>query len=350
MHRDVCLNIVAEAIDLEALRLSGDFELLPYLYANSAGRDSMRAQVRAHPGVAKALALFDKLTVLLPKHSGPHKMLSSIHRHSRDAEALRNVLQRIRQVELDLGDSLQETLDFYAGNSDPKHREDLDSAIERFERLVQLTREGSRGATFAVAVGKLVEQRIAAGMMGLTLDADQVVALAEEAHAEAPSAATLWTLIRALLLRASRDLSRQDSTYAEMANRAGRSLPPGHLVAIALTRPGKSQHTAMTNADVRRAMTLIIEAGQRFPDDRDPWEWAMLRKAHPDEAAKVAEAVRRHQTWQIEYEIDSLLSPLSAVNAFEGFWYKSIDGNESEGLEILRRCAAQGVPMPFDVP
>ena len=343
------MDIVGDVIDLETLRMQGDIELLSYLYADAAGREAVREQVRTHVGITKALAHLDKVLVLQPKRGDTYDALASIHGFARDVEALQDLLQRLRQVELDLADTRREILDFYSSKNEVKHQKELESGIKRFERLVQLTRRKAPGATFSVAVAKLARWRASQSIMGLEVDADEIVALADEAHAQAPSVATHSALLAALLLRASRNLIEQNSAYADMAANAGRSLSPRHLIAVALVHPGKQQDAVRRNADVRRAMSLIIESGDRFPHDRTPWEWAMLRDTHPEEADKVAGAIEGDEVWRLENEIESLLSPLSAATAFDGYWYKLITGRESEGIEILRRCAAQGVPMPFDV-
>lgn len=341
-------DIIGDGIDLKTLNLQGDFSLLPYLYEDAAGREPFRQQVRSHADVARALAYFDKLLVLRPKDVDVYAAVAAIHKYTRDLEALRSLHQRLQQVELDLAEAQRQTLDFYAGANDPKYRRESEAGIERFEKLVNMTRGQSPATTFAVAAAYLAAARMAADMLGIRADADELVALAEEAHAAAPSSGTRRTLVAALLFRAGQTLARQDSACAEMASRASHSLPAVYLVAVALTRPGEQRDAALNNADVQRAVSLLIEDGRAFPAERSSWNWAILRAGHPEEAARVASALRQDEVGRIGQAIVLLLSPVSARTAFDAYWSALIDGNEDEGAEILRRCAASGVPMPFD--
>jgi len=341
-------DIIGDAIDLKTLNFEGDFSLLSFLYEDAAGRAPFRQRVRSHADVARALAYFGKLLVLRPKDVNVYAAVAAIHKYTRDIEAMQDLRQRLQQVELDLTEARRRTLDFYAGTDDPKRRRESEASIERFEKLVNITRGQSPGATFAVAATYLATARMAVDILGISPDADDIVALVEEAHAVAPSSATRRTLVAALLFRAGQTLARQDAAYAEMASRAGRSLAPIYLVAVALTRPDEQRDAALNNADVRRAVSLLLEDSQAFPAEGISWDWAMLRAGQPDEAARVASTVRQDEVRRIGRAIDLLLSPMSATAAFDAYWSALIDGNEDEGAEILRRSAARGVPMPFD--
>ncbi len=75
----------------------------------------------------------------------------------------------------------------------------------------------------------------------------------------------------------------------------------------------------------------------------------MLRAAHPDQAAKVARAFQQDEAGRVDSDIDRMLAPMSAAEAFDGYWSALIAGKETDGVLILKRYAARGVPMPFDL-
>jgi hypothetical protein len=194
----------------------------------------------------------------------------------------------------------------------------------------------------------VVTARLQTAMIGQTVDADELVRLTEEAHHAAPSSATGGVLIFALIFRAHQTLLTDEPAYAEMASRALRSLGPGYLVAVAMSRDGALREAARANPDVKRASELAIEAGRRLPDERSPWDWALLQAAHSDVAAEIAQAVRQDKVRSLKLTIRLRLSPLSAAPAFDSYWTYQMAGKEDEAAEVLRRCAARGVPLPFD--
>jgi hypothetical protein len=182
------------------------------------------------------------------------------------------------------------------------------------------------------------------------VDHDALVKLAEEAHKAAPSSATRGTLELALLARASRTLAAKEPEYAAMAKKAKRSLGTTDLVAVALWRDGKPRQAALENDDVKRVLTLVREGEKAYPDSPDGWTWAMLKAAHPDEAAKLAVALKANEKERVYRQITEHLSPMSAAHAFRACWTLEAAGQNKEALAVLKRCAAEGVPMPFEVP
>jgi hypothetical protein len=342
-------EIIGSAIDLKTLRKSGNMALLPFLYQDRAGLERYMQRVRNHKGIAKALTYYNRLLVLSRKKAEIYSALAAGYGYTKDLEALRRLWNQLEKVDLDLADSTRETLESYQGKKDDKVRKDLQASMQRQEALVKATRKDPGGVTFAVAAVDLVGLQISGEVLGLKINPDEVVALVEEAYAAAPSTKTHSTLRDALLFRASRALVRQEPAYAAMASRARRSLHPAYLVAIALGRQANLREAILGNKDVQRTITLILESRKEFPNDHNPWAWAMLRAANPDEAAKVADGVLHGERGRLQRSISQKLAPVDASTAFVAYWAMQIAGKEEKGLEILKRCAARGVPMPFDL-
>jgi hypothetical protein len=170
--------------------------------------------------------------------------------------------------------------------------------------------------------------------------------VAEEAHAAAPSASTEGVLVQALLYRAGRSLAGQEPEYAGLVGKYRRTLGPSYLLAVALGREGKLRQAVLANKDVRRALDLLRQEAERFPDQPDAWSWAMLRAAHPGEADRLAKALREQESNRRQLTISARLNPLSGPTAMKQFWTLQATGREADGRAVLKRCAEQGVPLP----
>jgi hypothetical protein len=342
-------DLIGPALDLKTLKIQGNLHLLDYLYKDQAGKDQYVQRVRDQKGVGRAIRIYNRLLVLSSKSALAYRALTFLYSYTEDLNAMRGLWNQLEKVDLDLADSMRETLEGYKGKKDEKRRKDLQASIKRYEGLVKATRKDPGGGTFAVAATTLVGLKIGGEIYGLEGKADEVVALAEEAYKAAPSNVTQWTLVTALLFRAGGSLAEQEPSYAAMRDRARRSLGASELIAVALSRDEKLRSGILGNKDVQRAIDLLKDWRQKFPKVNTPWIWAMLKAADPEEAAQVAKGVLKDEIGKIKRSIDLKLSPLSASTALHAYWAMQIAGQEEKGLALLKRCAERGAPLPFDV-
>ena len=174
-----------------------------------------------------------------------------------DLEGLRNLVRQVQEARPDLAAEKQESRDFFQGKNDARLRRDSEAGITRTEqRLAQARARG--GATLAAAAASLVRARLYRETLGGTVDVDEVVRLAEEAHKAAPSLATVNLLELAWLARASQALSRQEPEYAAMVRApsvpwavptwwpwpCGETASPDRLPSPTLTSGGRSKSSA----------------------------------------------------------------------------------------------------------
>jgi hypothetical protein len=61
------------------------------------------------------------------------------------------------------------------------------------------------------------------------------------------------------------------------------------------------------------------------------------------------EALEKNELGRVTRAIASRLSGTIASFAFEDYWELTLAGKEEQGKAVLKRCAALGVPLPFDV-
>jgi hypothetical protein len=260
---------------------------------------------------------------------------------------MRRLLQRTQSADLDLSDTNRDVREQYAGKDQDKRRTEQTARLTRLEGVLKTARKTKKGPTLAVAAADVARIKMSLAVLGAGVKADEIVALAEEAHAAAPSAATQAVLVNALFHRAHGALMKQETTYAALANRARRSLDFRYLIAVAVTRDPKARAAALANKDVQRGLALEKETFALFPDAPDEWVYAMLRAAGDKAAEDMGKAIQTDLE-HVQRELQLKLSPLSAGVAFDLYWACQAAGQEAKGIEILKQCAARGVPMPFD--
>jgi hypothetical protein len=303
--------------------------------------------VKTDPKIARVVELRENSLVLAPQRAAGYDGLADIYRHQRDVEALRTLLERVEATELDLANTNRRLMEHFSGQNDAKRKAEAEGMLPGLRKAVEATRTIG-GPTFAVAVEKLVTRQAYLYMIGGAVDFDELVRLAEEAHAAAPSSGTYGVLTGALLTRASNTCGQSSPVYAKHAKQYCRSLGPVYLVPLLMSGDAELRKLLLENADVQRAIKLMIEEGQTFPSERSYWDWAMFRHAAPDQAAAVAQILGGDEVRRVSAILQTRLSPLAASSACDHSWMLQIEGKEDEAKGVLRRCADQGVPIPLD--
>jgi tetratricopeptide (TPR) repeat protein len=337
-------DVIGGAIDFKVLKRVAGLHLLPYLYRDQAGRQKYNERLGKHPGMIKARGYLEKLLVLAPKQASAYVELAELFALNRDLEGLRGLQERLGRVELDLVQQKREALDAYAGKKDEKSRQEFKVALSKQQKVLEAARKVG-GVTLAVAASTLSATKMSTVSVGLEVDPDEVVKLAEEAHTASPSSGTQSGLVASLIFRAHRTLIKTEPAYAEMARKTQRSLG-SDLVRYVLVRKGELGDKAMANPDVKRAIQLQLDTGKRFPQDRGPRSWALLQRANPEEAARIVQVVQKDAVSQTARAINRILSPWSATVALEAHWALLLAGKEALALEVLKQSAAQGIPLP----
>jgi tetratricopeptide (TPR) repeat protein len=344
----VMQDVLGKAVDLKVLKGYAGLHLLRYLCADRAGRDALAARVREHPVLARLIQHYERVLILSPRDPIAPSILSGIYATTQDMAALRRLEGQMRKASLDLEHSTKEILDSYGGKNLEKQRTEHAARVAQRRKTLEAARKVG-GTTHAVAAGELVLELSRADSLDLPVDADELVRLAEEAHKAAPSRGTRDSLVSALLVRAGRAVAAQDKGYADWAARGRRALGSGSLIALALTDGGWLRDVLLKNADVGRVMDLEREEARAFPDETNPWAWALLQAAHPEDAARLAKAADTDETGRLLRALGNKLAPVRAQAAVTDSWTLRMTGHEAEAREVLRRAAARRIPLPLDV-
>jgi hypothetical protein len=342
-------ELAGDRIDFGVLRREPEWGDLQYLYNDPAGRQDIMKRARGQASVTQARSTYDRALILAPNNYALYHQYEKLLYFLGEALALENLGRRAAESSFDEASARQDRLDLWQGKRDARWRPELAAAAARAERRLAEARK-SGGATFALAVGVLLQARLGQEMVGVPIDADEMVRLADEAHKAAPSTAAQANLRMALLTRAGKALAAEPA-YANMAKRAGRSLGSSYLIAVALWRDGPARQAALANADVRRAVALTRDFATRFPDSPDEWSWVLLRPTHPEDAARVGAAIKANELFARKRALDARLSLRGDPGAaLRQCWVLEATGNAEQVREVLRRCVADGGPLPFDVP
>ena len=344
-------DFIGPAIDLQLLKEDAELDHLAFLYQDHGGRKSYAERVRAHPGLNRLVALLETTLLLSPRRGDLYKALNELYAYRGDTEKQRGLVRRLERIELDQSDEIVRAKSIYAGGRKEQRRTAAAGAIRRAEAALKSARARSRDVTFAIAATRLANARMSGHHAGVETDADGVVALAEEAHAAAPSYQTRSVLMAALLFRAGRWLARTQPAYARMADKTRSSTTDSDLIGVALNGEDPLRTAARQDPDVRRAVDLIREAYRDDPSyEATPWTWSLVRAFDPQVADRMAQTYLKDESAQLSRVIRSKLEPASASAALSLYWAAEMVGPNAGGADILRAYAARGVPLPIDSP
>lgn len=341
-------DLIGDLLDLKVLNLNCSLDLLDYFYQDQAGYQQQAIRIRKHAGIAKAISYLERTQVLAPKSADSYSNLFSIHGRTRNRDALRQLLQRLEDTELDQAQANKQLLDYYQGKIEERYVENTRHEVARYEKVLEAARTGPKGATLAVAAHRLADAMLHLDYYGHAINLDEYVRLCEEAHAAAPSSKTHSHLVSALFERAGHALVRQDPAYAAMHQRARRALGHSYLIAIALSQDSTRPHVLL-NKDAQRAIDLMRDSTRRFPSGAGEWTYTVLHAAHPEDADKLLPTIQKNEVMHLQRDISVRLSPLRATAAFDSYWSLQLLGNDAKARESLKACVSRGVPMPFDV-
>jgi tetratricopeptide (TPR) repeat protein len=338
------IDTVAPLIDFRALKLYAGRDALPYLYRTAAERDAVFDKFLRHPGIVKSRAYAEKLLTLAAKSPDSYAGLSDILDQSRDVEALKALLARLERADLDLGDEARESADYLSGKSDARKADDVKKVLARASAALAAAR-GRKDRTFAYAAGRYVLAQQGVWAFGEKVEPDELVKLAEEAHAAAPSDGTISVLAGAVLFRAHLSLTDSEPAYAKLAAKTKRSLGTWLLYHV-LSEDGPLKARVAAHPDVKRLAALAREDFAANPDETGIATVILMRAVAPDDAKAMVEKMKANERDRVTARIGRLLNPYSAVSVYRDAWFLRLDGKDAEAKKLLDELAVRGVPLP----
>lgn len=345
--RGAIADVIGSDIDLRALHETGDLSLLGYLYRDQAARDAMAKKVREHPGVIRALSYLEKVVVLSPKNVGSYSAIYGLHHLARNDAALRTLEQRLQAADLDTSDHLTAFKELLSGAKDQQNQTTLAASLKRTTDLATALRPKG-GRTAAVAICNQIATMMALDLYNTPADPAKILALAEEAHGFSPSASTSGIVASAHYFKAYKELRKNNPAFEAYCKKCERSVNFVNLLTLAGSEPGPLQQDVLKHPDLQKAIAITKEQTALFTDKNSPQDWALLKQVDAGEAEQMAKFIRNSPRALIEQSIAEKLSPVSANQALETYWFMQIMGKPQEGRAALRRVAAMGIPLPIE--
>jgi len=339
------IDLAGDAFDVTALKSTPGVEGLGFLYDDEAGRDAARERFKQHAGVRKARDFYQRAMLLSPKSVGPLIGLHTIAVLQENTAALKDLSRRIDAVQPDVGSGIDATLEYLRGQEDGKYVRQLRTSARRLRELLGEGQVEPSSPTFALTATRLATALVGMATLGENVSPDEVVRLAEQAHAGAPSAGTRAALTDALLYRAGVQLARMDTQWADRLRATQRCLEPDFALAAAMAVDEQFASRALAHPDVKRAQLLILESRQKLPSRATPWQWAMLRRSHPDEAQRIVQQYLSDDAQAAERTVTVKLAPQSASAVYSLAWAHEMNGDKAVGDALLRDCAKLGIPL-----
>jgi hypothetical protein len=339
------MEVIGTRIDQVALHRSGSMDLLDNCYRDQAGRNEVVAHLNAHASLVRALGYFEKLLVLAPKNEGIYAALGAIHRFTGNGAALRALQLRLRAAQLDPLRDREKYADARAGKDDEREHGYSVQRIHQLEELLASKTLPRPSPTGAAATTRLVECRLGLLAHGEQIDGDALIALAEQAEAEAPSADSLDTLITTLVSCALHRVAAATPGLAELMAEHRRSLSDASLAVIACGDPRFSAPLAADPA-LRRAVVLMKERLHALPDTANSGNWALLQGLGDPAAATFASAIRQGEATTLAMQLYQELAPLGSDQVI-GLWWRLRALGDADGAHRLAiEARARDVPLP----
>jgi hypothetical protein len=288
-------------------------------------------------------AHLDRLIVLAPKNPRPYRDLFEVFSFIDDAKRLEDLKTRLESADLDLKESNRRDLEILDDKKNVKRLEELGRAILILEQKVKQAR-ALGGKSLAAALDNLVAMRLAEMTLTNKGDIEELLRLAREGHAAAPSDGTRSILLGVYLTRAHLDLEGKHAGYGELSKKHGRVLGPANLLALALDKEDlrKDMHT---HPDLKKAAALLAERTAAFPKQAYPAGWALLRHVDPVAAEKLAAATKADPSAATRRAIMARLSPMNISDAYSDYWQHSLEGRPREGRARLEALVKHGLPV-----
>ncbi len=337
-------DVVGTAIDFQVLKRGGSWDVFAYLHNDRAGKQKSIDAIRQHPGFVKSKSYYEKLLILSPKSNGGYANLQSVYNFTRDTDGMTALAEKLERIDLDLVQEMQSYRDAISGKNDAKTLEDFNKGSSRVRETLEAAR-AKKGPTYAIAVNAYILMKMGAYALGQIVDADELVKLADEAYALAPSEGASGTQYLALGLRAHIALIKESPEYAAFAKKYHRTLST-YAMNIVLAEGGPLAAKVATNPDVKRYREMTVASANAHPDEMSVGTWAVLKDSHPAIAAKAAERVKSDSLELANHTIARKFSPLLATAAIQTAWRLRIAGKDAEARALLEKLNADGIPVP----
>ncbi|MEM8932528.1 MAG: hypothetical protein AAGE94_15200, partial [Acidobacteriota bacterium] len=349
LEQAAMLDTVGDRVDLVALESGIAADMLRFLYGTDAERSRVYTQYRQHPSAAKARELWQRAMILVPKGTEAYaSMMDLAYQAEDEIEILYGLHERLDSTVLDVQSMVDESRPYWQSDDAEAWRQRASAAVDTARRVLGKARAAG-GVTTAIADIALVDALKHAHDWDLDVDLDEMVSVAERAHSAAPSVVTAEALQAALLFRATALQAKTSERWASWREACRRSLDLEDLAVWVIGRGGAEADALIGDADVQRAIELVVDDLEAFPRSTSTWNWRLLSATRPELAATIAGRMAGDETARLRNTLQSRLVPISGPQTLRVTWQHQMLDRPGDPFAALRQAIDLGMPFPADL-
>lgn len=342
-----CREIIDGKINLAKLRSSGNLHMLSFLYNTDSQKRAIAAQLSQHPAMIKAVSYLEKAMVLAPKLDANYQQLSSLYAFMEDLEGMNRVVNQLKNVEIDMADTVKRFEEYYSGTKDDYYTEIYANRMDEHRRVQATIDPGTDPYSYAVNVSNLLNTSFTMLDFNQKIDLDELVRLAKNNYERLPSKATRVDYYNALLIRAVETLKARDDTLAGIMEQYKRNLSHRYLLLVGLENSAQIKDKLLNNKDALNFIALVKEETKNNATEAAASDWAILRHLDPEFAKQIAETVSANRYNRLSLLINEQLSPPNAALIYRQYWYHRMKGDTETASQLLQDATAKGVKLPL---
>jgi tetratricopeptide (TPR) repeat protein len=340
------MDLAGDEVDYKILRILPGLDILDDLYSDENGRAATYTRFFGHPDGKKAVSLLEQTLLLAPKRASIYHELSHFYLCSRNAGALKGLLEKAKGVEFDAKENIQTLVEYCAGLRDPEIQSEVKVRLAKWEKTLADMPKDAKGLTAALACEKYIQAAYEGYPANVPCDPEKIVGLAERALAAKDCSGTRSTLRTALFFRAHQRLCKTVPEFAAIDKRLRRNMSFTDILAVGLDKLPALRESAAEDPDMKKAMGLLYDSVRAIPMSTSSWDWMMLTHLNPEGAREALENLKRDEANLTACELSFTMNPHSSDAAHTLSWLLRALGQNERAQTVLKDCAKFGFPMP----
>ncbi|QDU96977.1 tetratricopeptide repeat protein [Lignipirellula cremea] len=322
-----------------------ELSLLSYWFEDDAGRQAWAERLAGHQDIQAALQVYQRVLVLAPSQELTYEVLREYAAMERDTGMMEALVERAESNVFDLAAQRQAVSEYLPGTNDEQYAKLSRDQLKILRRNLAETDQDPPGVLFAIAANRLAYALMSSSDVLPGNSPDEVVELAEQSHAAAPSFGTRLTLIAALLFRANQSVAQQDADWNERVQEKRRRFDDFGLIGLLLEGDAPARKRMLENADFLKACAQLKIHEERTPGSLGPIEWSLLRHVDQPFADQLRQAVLANQRQQYSRRLDLRIRAFAVAVYLQEHWIAQMENKAADAAQWLQRAEHVGQPL-----
>jgi len=342
-------DVVQDKINLKLLSTSGSVSYLSYCYSDEKEKAVYIKQVAQHPSIIRGMEYMQRVMLLMPKQSYGYESTYNVLRFMKDYEALTQVVDKLKNVELDLKTAADESERYYSGKDDKKYYDRINKSVKNSVSLLKKINAGKDPVTYAVVMTRYIDSYLSLARMGKRIDSSKLLNYATKLYSTSPSSSTRGTLLEVLFLKASTQLAKENKAYQAMLKRSGRALNHKTLITIALDNKILTADSVLKNKHFKQAQALMMVADKKFPNTPSVGDWALLRHTAAAYAENQKKELLVSKSRKLDDAFVAKLNTASLSTVYLLAWSSQVEGDTQKAKKLLVQAQQDGLKLAVPV-